>query len=131
MRIRIIAAAGALALAVLLPAVAEASVFGVARTNVNMRTGPGVSFARITVVPAGAPIRVFDCGSWCRVSYSGAVGWVSARYIASEFPRPSRYVVRRQWGPYYGDPGRYAYPYWRRSPNWYWGRPGWNFWFGF
>lgn len=124
MKIRTVAIAGALALAVLVPAAAEAASFGVARTNVNMRTGPGVSHPRITVVPAGAKLRVFKCWSWCQVSFAGRVGWVSASYVATGYPRPSRYIVRRPWGPYYGDPGRYAHP------GWYWRRPGWNFWFG-
>jgi uncharacterized protein YraI len=125
MNVRSIAAAGALALAVLLPAAAEAASYGVARTNVNMRTGPGVTHARIAVIPAGATLRVFACWSWCRVGFAGRLGWVSASYVATGYPRPSRFVVRRTWGPYYGDPFWYGYP------NWYWRRPGWNFWFGF
>ena len=125
MKIRAIVVAGALAVAALVPAAAEAASLGVARTNVNMRAGPGVSYLRIAVVPAGATFHVFNCWRWCRVGFAGHVGWVSASYVATGYPRPSRFVVRRAWGPYYGD------PFWYGRPDWSWRRSGWNIWFGF
>lgn len=66
-------------------------------TAVNMRTGPGVRYARIAVLPAGARVAVSYCHSsrsWCRVRWGGRRGWVSRRYLRfvgfqpRYYPRP-------------------------------------------
>jgi uncharacterized protein YraI len=51
--------------------------------DVNMRSGPGTNYAHITTIPAGAPVEVFSCPSWCQVAYAGREGWVSSNYIAA------------------------------------------------
>ena len=65
-----------------LPEVASAAP-GYATGSVNLRTGPGIQYAKIVVVPAGALLEVYSCTSWCHVNYRGYVGWVSARYVSS------------------------------------------------
>lgn len=57
--------------------------------NVNMRTGPGTGYARITTLPAGAAINVVYCdGSWCHVRVGRLQGWVSASYVSGRSYRP-------------------------------------------
>ena len=55
-----------------------------ATTNVNMRSGPGTTFARVGGVTGGAPINVDgrDAGAgWVRgINQAGVVGWVSAPF---------------------------------------------------
>lgn len=65
--------------------------------DVNMRTGPGVRYAVITTIPAGAPVQVFECSSWCQVGFAGTHGFVSANYIAGGFTEPAP-------RPYYQSP---------------------------
>ena len=55
---------------------------GVAKASVNLRAGPGTSYARITTIPAGARVQVLRCPRWCEVVYAGRRGWASAGYIA-------------------------------------------------
>ena len=93
---------GAFGLAAL-PTVASAAA-GFATGDVNLRAGPGTGFARIVVVPAGAPLQVYSCSTWCQVNFGGYVGWVSARYVASgayyRRPPPFRYHWRSYgWPP--------------------------------
>ena len=105
----------------LLPAAAQAAV-NYAVTALNMRTGPGTGYARVTVIPGGGAVQVYHCargGRWCQVNWRGRVGWVSARYLASG------YAPRR----YYRAPSRY---YYTPAPYYYGGYPfsGFGFYFG-
>lgn len=136
MSVRHLMAAGAFAGSLALSAAQAAP--GAVTGDVNMRTGPGKNYARITTIPAGAPIEVFDCPSWCEVEFAGRQGWVSSNYVATggsydegaviyeEAPR--RVVVyertpmppRAYW--------RYGRPWWDdRYDTWYDGR---SYWYG-
>ncbi|MBN9046962.1 MAG: SH3 domain-containing protein [Rhizobiales bacterium] len=71
----------------------------ISTTNLNLRTGPSTRYATMGAIPGGAPVTVHGCTSgygWCRVSYGGAYGWASSRYLA----------IRE--GRYRGDFGRNA-----------------------
>lgn len=75
-------AAGA-ALAILLPAAAQAAT-GVTTSGVNMRAGPDTAYPVVTTVPAGAPVQIYGCladRSWCDTLWVGQRGWVSASYL--------------------------------------------------
>jgi uncharacterized protein YgiM (DUF1202 family) len=51
--------------------------------NANLRSGPGVGSAIVGVVPDQAQIEVGSCsGSWCRVNWEGAEGYLSTTLIA-------------------------------------------------
>jgi hypothetical protein len=54
-------------------------------TNLNLRTGPGTNYDRITVLAAGAVVpiigRVAD-NSWWQVRSGSSTGWVSAQYTS-------------------------------------------------
>lgn len=64
-------------------AVAEAAE---ATGNVNVRAGPGSSYAAIDVLQAGQTVDIDRCTSsgWCYVRKAGPDGWVSARYLTDD-----------------------------------------------
>jgi uncharacterized protein YraI len=50
--------------------------------DLNVRTGPGVRFARIGVLPRFAVINIRFCeGNWCQIDFARGVGWASASYL--------------------------------------------------
>lgn len=53
-----------------------------AKSAVNVRTGPGTSFAKVDTLFAGESVNVTQCQSgWCYVEHSGPDGWVSGNYL--------------------------------------------------
>lgn len=63
-------------------------------TDLNLRTGPGTGYGRITAMPDGAIVDVTGCVrgyNWCRVNWAGYDGWASSNYLAF---RSGRYVGR-------------------------------------
>jgi hypothetical protein len=55
--------------------------------RLNVRTGPGASYAKkFSLRPGQCGIRVYrDCeGNWCPINFRGKRGWVNTRYIGSE-----------------------------------------------
>lgn len=71
-------------------AAAEAS----AKSAVNVRSGPGVSYSKVDALYAGEGVEITECrGNWCHIQHPGPDGWVSGSYlIASESveAQPSR-----------------------------------------
>lgn len=62
--------------------IAALAVPATATTAVNVRSGPGVSFAKVDVLLAGQAVNVTECQSgWCYVEKSGPDGWVSGNYL--------------------------------------------------
>jgi hypothetical protein len=54
----------------------------------NLRSGPGTQYRVLIRLPRGAVVQLLGCipnFAWCRTSYLGRVGWVSAAYLS---PRP-------------------------------------------
>lgn len=83
---------------------------GVAKSSVNLRTGPGANHARIATIPAGAPVNVLRCGRWCEVIYSGRKGWASAAYISRGGAVRGGYAVLPDKSLCHG-PGVWSNPY--------------------
>jgi uncharacterized protein YraI len=55
--------------------------------NLNLRSGPGISFDVIGAMPAGSDVRVLNCGpSWCRIVWNDTTGFASRRFISSGGP---------------------------------------------
>jgi uncharacterized protein YraI len=52
-------------------------------TSVNMRTGPGIGYSVIQVLPARAQVdaRCEPGRTWCQVTYGASAGWISAAYL--------------------------------------------------
>ncbi len=78
---------------------------GYATTDVNMRSGPGVGYPRIVVIPRDAAVTIRGCldsRRWCDVSWAGWRGWVSARYLV--WARYERPIYRPGYPPLWGGP---------------------------
>ena len=59
-----------------------AGVAAVTTGNVNMRSGPGTSYARLRVIPKGARIEVLERGSsFSKVLYGNYTGYISNHYF--------------------------------------------------
>jgi hypothetical protein len=57
--------------------------------DVNMRAGDGTAYAVMTVIPGGATLQVTginSAGTWYRVLYHDAVGWVSVDFTDGTRP---------------------------------------------
>ena len=51
--------------------------------DVNLRTGPGTEYARISVIKKGVPLNVLSQGSnWSQVYCNGQTGYISNKYWA-------------------------------------------------
>jgi uncharacterized protein YraI len=75
-------AVAAAAAMVFLPAAQAAP--GTATSNVNVRQGPGTSYAVVNTLRRGDQVDVQRCdGSWCYVVGRNAMGWVSSSYLAA------------------------------------------------
>lgn len=58
------------------------SVPAVAKSAVNVRTGPNVSFNKVDTLDRGELVTVLQCQSgWCYVDHDGPDGWVSGNYL--------------------------------------------------
>lgn len=56
---------------------------------VDVHSGPGMRFAIVTTVPAGAPLDVGVCGPrWCQVQFMGGNGFVEAPLLIAGAPPP-------------------------------------------
>ena len=54
-----------------------------AKTALNVRSGPGISYNVVDILYAGEVVKVTQCVSngWCRIEHSGPDGWVSSNYL--------------------------------------------------
>jgi uncharacterized protein YraI len=96
---------GGLLLGLALPASADAYYAGT-EGAVTLRAGPGVNFKRLAVIPRGASIWIVFCQPrWCKATWRGITGWVSAAYVSGH------YVEQRQPYPDYGLFDDYYYDY--------------------
>ncbi len=99
--------AGAIA-GLLVSAGAASALPAVAENDVNIRTGPGIQFAIIGVLPAGAAVDVGQCmGAWCLVNFGGQTGYVSQAYLSMNAPVASGYGEPYSYG--YAEPYAYGY----------------------
>jgi len=96
---------------------------GVTTGAVNLRSGPGVKYAKRGTIPSGYRLNVNRCqGNWCRVTSSRGSGWISARYLAFNKTMAPRYrrTVPVVIIPFYiGRPHVYHYRTYRHRPGRY------------
>jgi uncharacterized protein YraI len=99
--------------------------------NVNLRTGPGTGYPRVTTLPVGAAVVIEGClagWTWCDVAYGDLRGWVAGSYVASDYEGQRVRVV--DYGPQLALPivtftlGTYWDRYYRGRP-WYAHRARW------
>lgn len=68
-------------------------------SGVNMRKGPGTSYAKVTTLYSGTPLKLWDSsGNWYYAStLGGTKGWISKTYVATGYTaRTSARVNLRQ-----------------------------------
>lgn len=76
----------AIAAATLFAGASSALAFdAVAKSAVNVRTGPGKTFGIADQLQAGELVTVSECApsGWCFVEHNGPDGWVSATYLTA------------------------------------------------
>ncbi len=76
---------GITGLTIAAPALAASTTF-VANTSVNLRSGPGTSYAIITLIPDGGTMsgNGTPSGSWTPVVYNGKSGYVWSDYVTAQ-----------------------------------------------
>lgn len=55
--------------------------------NLHLRYGPGTKYQVVTVIPKGTPVTIDeDCNcKWVAVEYCGNIGYVSSKYLSSQY----------------------------------------------
>ena len=85
---RLLIIIGALIAALMLPRSADAAAMRTTNA-LNLRYGPGVGYAVITVIPARARVEVIGRSrGWCHIEYRRYRGWSSCRYLVGVAPSP-------------------------------------------
>lgn len=89
MRRKLLLAALALAITV---SAAAANFYVTDQLEITLRSGPGLGFKILEMVPSGASLqRVEEQDGWAKVrTASGTEGWVVARYLTTEPPKGPR-----------------------------------------
>jgi len=65
-----------------LSATSVLAVEAIAKSAVNVRSGPGVSYGKVDALYGGEEVEVTECrGNWCHIQHPGPDGWVSGRYL--------------------------------------------------
>lgn len=78
-------------------------------SNLNVRSGPGTSYAVLGVLPAGSRVWVGTCTSgWCSVKLGSLAGWSNASYLEAHI-RPPVVIV----------PPIIIHPPHHRPPGWH------------
>ncbi len=64
--------------------------------ELNLRSGPGVSYSIITAMPGGSKVTVISIsGNWAKVNYSGKTGYAHLGYLVKEGQVTSSTVVSK------------------------------------
>lgn len=50
---------------------------------VEIRLGPGIAYAKLALVPKHQRLRIYECTSWCDVTWGIYHGYVQTKYIVS------------------------------------------------
>ena len=60
------------------------AVEAAATTELNVRTGPGTSYAVLDALYPGEVVDVTECqaNGWCMIYHNGPDGWVSGNYLS-------------------------------------------------
>lgn len=55
--------------------------YAITTANLRLRSGASTKYKILLVMPNGSKVRVIKSGSWCKVSYSGRLGYCSRKYL--------------------------------------------------
>lgn len=84
----------------------------VGRTALNLRSGPGIVYERITTLPACSQVTVLDHqGGWTKVRAAGQTAWVAARYLRGSPCAVARSLPPRVVAPEVSPPVYVPAPY--------------------
>jgi uncharacterized protein YraI len=88
----------------------------VADADLNVRSGPGIQYPVIAVIPDGVAVDSTGCqGGWCHVVYRGHIGWASSAYLTSAVAAAPYYYNYPYYAePYYYGPISFGYGYYYR-----------------
>lgn len=70
----------------LLSTTAQAATEAQAFTDLNLRAGPGPTYAIVGLIPAEGVVSVEGCleaANWCKVAFQGTEGWASGDYLTA------------------------------------------------
>ncbi|SCH38375.1 C40 family peptidase [Romboutsia sp. Marseille-P6047] len=57
----------------------------VTATTLNVRSGPGTSYSKITTISYGAEVGVIsESNGWSKIKYNGKTGYVSSQYLSNK-----------------------------------------------
>lgn len=64
---------------------AASAIDAVAKSAVNVRTGPGLNYGVVDQLYAGEAVDITECApsNWCFVQHDGPDGWVSATFLTA------------------------------------------------
>ncbi len=110
---------------------AGAAFAATATTAVNVRSGPGTNYRIVDALYTGQHVNITgQAGGWCKISKTGADGWVSCAYLSNAsyngppryYRAPTRPSVQFSFG--FGTPGPYypmhPHPYPMGPHPWWW-----------
>ncbi|MEO5807298.1 SH3 domain-containing protein [Devosia sp.] len=87
---RIAIASALAAFTVLTTAGAAFAEAGIAKSVVNVRSGPGTGYAKVDSLYAGEAVNVLACNtSWCKIEHDGPDGYVAKSYLKPAAATPS------------------------------------------
>lgn len=81
----------AAATGLVLASTAYAETSATAWTDLNLRSGPDVTYDILAVIPASQSVMVDGCleaSNWCRVSFDGTNGWAAGDYLTANVTAP-------------------------------------------
>jgi len=82
---------GATVAGLLIATSVHAETTATAWTDLNVRSGPGIAYDVVAVIPATQTVTVDGCldeANWCRVSHEGVNGWASGDYLTAMVEAP-------------------------------------------
>lgn len=87
-------------LAALTGAAQASSTSAYSATSLNVRSGPGTQYRAVDVLRPGERVLVDGCQyGWCYISHRGPDGWVSERYLRSNYVRRAPQPRVHAWHP--------------------------------
>lgn len=72
------------------PVAAQSTLQVTAQIGLNVRTGPGMEYQVITVMPLGTVVTAYEqSGDWVHIDYAGTSGWSHGGWLAASSAAPA------------------------------------------
>src|SRR4051794_33135381 len=66
---------------------------------VEVRVGPGITYAKLVLVPKHQRLQVYHCSGWCDVSWGTYHGYVQTKYVINGLTDPAN-ITPKHHRPY-------------------------------